>query len=221
LSTCFQVSSYAWPSPNTPALTFSGVSIVFSRDPSAAGGPASMTAEATIDCAFPASYVLPDADTIRNMVAGALRASSVVTNLTTVASNAANDVNVAVSPLKHAFTCQLPEVPVQARCYHACSSLLTSFHPWLSAWVVHEARRKRRRKAYCPSHLCCHLAKSWALKTCAQSSSCHVVCRSSRQFRGQILRLTCALRCSRLLKRCGGGDVSPLLCYVAICGARL
>jgi hypothetical protein len=70
-----------------------------------------MTTGATIDCAFPASYVLPDADTIRNMVAGALRAPSVVANLTTVASDAANAVSVVVrlvaqtpSPSLHTLT---------------------------------------------------------------------------------------------------------------------
>jgi hypothetical protein len=154
-----QVVAHAWPPPNTPLLAFSSVSLVFSDSATDAGGPAGMTTSATIDCAFPASYTLPDADTIRNMVAGALRSPSVIANLTTVASDAANAVSVVVcigSPTRS------PPLPSLTRTEHAslllspdmlcafpCSLPRMLCHLWLSAWAAQGAR---------PLHLriCCH-----------------------------------------------------------------
>jgi hypothetical protein len=67
-----QVVSHAWPPPNTPIVAFSSITVRFLGTPTGSSN-ATMTVETTIDFGFPASYLVPDTDTIRNMLVAALR----------------------------------------------------------------------------------------------------------------------------------------------------
>jgi hypothetical protein len=95
-----QVASYAWPAPNTPTFEFSDINVTYSTAYSTS--PLSMLVHLQIDITFPASYTVPDADTLQNMVAGALRARSVKDDINTIGGPVARQVNLKVGALRRA-----------------------------------------------------------------------------------------------------------------------